>query len=161
MRDSHSFIKDPRVYSLKKKNRSLSGWISPRPGCLAASETGGCSILSTVCQLPVMWFSRSCFTSAPGSWLNWACCQGNRLCQRSPRSVFPWRPDTLIIWGIAEDVGGVWSACQMSFWSTRVLSKRQIEKREGNATSGAAAAAVHHRVRRASSSVAAVDASVN
>lgn len=86
----------------------------PHPGCLAGPRQVGttCCQLSAnfqlgglvSCVLPLLWAADLTELVA------WATASA-----KDPPLCFPWRPDTLIIWGIAEDVGGVWSGCQMSF----------------------------------------------
>lgn len=97
---------------------------SPRPGCLAGPRQVGtptCQLSANFplyglvgCVLPPLWAADLTELVARAT-----------ASAKDPPLCFPWRPDTLIIWGIAEDVGGVWSGCQMSFWSTGVLSKEQ------------------------------------
>lgn len=101
--------------SSKKKNRSWGFFTPSSPRLPRQAETGKYSILSTVCQLPcglvscvlpLLWAADLTELVARAT----ASAKEPPSFPLPPSFCFPWRPDTLIIWGIAEDVGG-WVEC--------------------------------------------------
>lgn len=86
--------------------------------------------ITTVSPLSGMWLPRWCFTSALGR-INGACCQGNRLCQRSP-SLFSMETAYFDNLKDCRKHGGSVEWLPNIIWHTRDLSKEQNEKTSGN-----------------------------